>query len=201
MKGVIQTGLIAGDAGGDEVGFACLGLGHEVGIGKEGSRHADHIGAAVGQDLFRRLRVVDPVRGDDRDRDLTHQLFRDPSKRPARHACGDRRDARLVPADAGVDDRRPCLLDGLGQRHDLVPCRAVRHQIDHRQAIDEDELGPNRLAHAADHFDRQAHPVFERAAPAVGSLVGVGNEELVEEIALGPHDLDPIIPRLAGTGG
>ena len=29
----------------------------------------------------------------------------------------------------------------------------------------------------------------------------MGDEELVKEIALGPHDLDPVIPCLAGAGG
>ena len=65
---------------------------------------------------------------------------RDPRERGARHHRRDRRDARLVPADAGVDDRRARRLDRLGERDDLVPRAAAFDEVEHRQAIDDDEV-------------------------------------------------------------
>ena len=106
-----------------------------------------------------------------------------------------------MPADASVEQARTCRLDRLGQQHDLIPCRAIGHEVDQRNAIDHDEVRADRLADAAHHFDRQTHPVLIGTAPVVGALVGVTHEELVQEIALGAHHLDAVIARLARAGG
>ena len=58
--------------------------------------------------------------------------------------------------------------------------------------------GTDGLAGAPHDLDRQAHPVGVRAAPAVGAPVGVGDQELVDEVALGAHDLDAVVAGLAG---
>ena len=90
-------------------------------------------------------------------------------------------------------------MGGLGELHDLLPRGAVRDQVDHREAIDEDEVVADGGPDAFDDLDGEAHPVLVGAAPAVGALVGVGDEELVDEVAFRPHDLDPVIARLASA--
>jgi hypothetical protein len=77
--------------------------------------------------------------------------------------------------------------------HDLFPGAAAFHQIEHRQAEDDDEVRPDRFTHPADDLHRQAHAVFVAAAPAVGAVVGVGGEELVNEIAFRAHDFDAVV--------
>ena len=106
-----------------------------------------------------------------------------------------------MPADAGVDDGGAGLLYGLGQLHDFFPRAAVRNQVNHRQAVDDDEVAADGLTRAADDLDGQAHAVGVAAAPVVGALVGVGDEELIDEVALGTHDLDAVVAGLAGQLG
>ena len=106
-----------------------------------------------------------------------------------------------MPADTGVDQGRTGLLDGLRQLHDFVPDTAAFHQVQHRQAINDDEIRPDRFAHPAHDFHRQAHAVFVAAAPTVGAVVGVGGEKLVNEIAFGAHDFDAVVPGALGQTG
>ena len=200
-EGMVEAGLVAGDAGGDLVGAPCARLGHEIGIGEEGARHAHHVGRAVGKDRFGDLGRIDAVGGDERHPDLAHELARDPGKGAARDGGRDGGDARLVPADAGVDHRRAGGGDGAGEQDDLVMGGAVGDEVDHREAEDDDEVGAGGGAGAAHDLDGQAHAVVVSAAPAVGAAVGMGDEELVEQIALGAHDLDPVIAGFAGAGG
>ncbi len=137
--------------------------------------------------------VFDAVRGDDRDADLRPQAAGQVGKGGAGHAGGNGGDARLVPADAGVDEACARGLNGLGQLDDLIPGGAVRDKVDQRKSVDEDRVRPHGGADAGDGFHRKAHAVFVRATPAVGAAVGVGDKELVQEIPLGAHDLDPVI--------
>ena len=192
-EGVIQARLVATDAGVDFIGAACSGLVDEVRVGEERPRHRDHVGIAFGQNLLGDFRGVDAVGGDQRNAHRTAQLGRDFAERRTRHLGGDGRNPRFVPADTGVDDGRTGLLDGLGQRDDFFPGAAAFHQVEHRQAEDNDEVRPDRFTHPADDFHRQAHAVFVAAAPAVGAVVGVGGEELVNEITFGAHDFDAVV--------
>jgi hypothetical protein len=43
----------------------------------------------------------------------------------------------------------------------------------------------------------KAHAVLERTAPFIATLVGARGEELREEVALGPHELDAVVAGLA----
>ncbi|EEF93694.1 hypothetical protein CATMIT_01674, partial [Catenibacterium mitsuokai DSM 15897] len=74
----------------------------------------------------------------------------DAGERAARHRGGDGRHPRLVPADAGVDQGGAGGLDRAGLGDDLAPGRALVDQVDHRQAVDDDEVRPAGLADAAD---------------------------------------------------
>src|SRR5690606_38663518 len=55
--------------------------------------------------------------------------------------------------------------------------------------------------HPADDLDREAHPVLVGAAPAVGAVVGLPGDELVDQVALGAHDLDAVVAGLPGEAG
>ncbi len=129
------------------------------------------------------------------------ELARDPGERRARDHRRDRRDARLVPADARVDDRRARVLDGLRQFDDLLPVAAALDQVEHREPVDEDEVRADRRARPRHDLERQPHAVRPVAAPAVDAPVGARGEELVDEVALAAHHLDAVIAGLAGEHG
>lgn len=198
---VVQAGLVAADAGVDRFRALGLGLGHEVRVGEQGPREGHHVGAAVGEQLLGDLGGVDAVRGDERDGDLAHDLLGDEGVRAARHRRRDGRDAGLVPADAGVDDGGAGGLDLLGELHDLFEGGAAGHEVDHREPVDEDEVRADALADAADDLDGEADAVLVRAAPAVGAPVRRGDDELVDQVALGAHDLHTVVTRPPGEFG
>jgi hypothetical protein len=100
-----------------------------------------------------------------------------------------------VPADAGVDDRGAGRLDGLGELHDFVPGAAVLDQVEHRQAEDDDEVGADLLARAAHDLDGEADAVLE-GRPIRRAVVGLRRDELVDQVALGAHDLDAVVAGL-----
>src|ERR1700677_47087 len=197
-EGVVEAGLVAPDAGIDGLRASCPGLGDEVRVGEERTGHGDHVGAAFGEYLLGDLGGVDAVAGDQGHRYGAPERPGDPGVRAAGHGGGDGRDARLVPADAGVDDRGAGCLDRLGERDHLRQCAAVWYQVEHGEPVDEDELGTDVLAHAADYLDGEAHPVLGGASPAVGAMGGGGGCELVDEVALGAHDLDAVVAGRLG---
>ncbi len=195
-EGMVEAGLVAADAGIDGFAATSGGLVDEFRIGQERTRHRHHVGIALGQDLFSHFRGVDAVGGDQRNAHLTPQLGGYLGKGGARDLGGDRRDPRLVPADARVDQGRTGALDGLGQQHDLIPGAAALDEIEHGKPIDDDEIAPHRFAHPADDLDRKAHPVLVATTPAVRAVVGVRYQELIDEVAFRPHDLNAVVPRL-----
>ena len=60
-EGVVQTGLVTGNARRDFCGAPITGLVDEIRVGQKGPRHADHVGASVGQNLFAHFWCVDAV--------------------------------------------------------------------------------------------------------------------------------------------
>ena len=195
-KGVVQAGLVAGDADIDLLAPSLAGLVHELRIGQEGPRHADHIGVSVGQDLLPDLGRIDAVDRDERDVHLAHQAFGHPAEAPARHHRRDGRDPGLVPADAGIDERGSRRFDLLRQIDHFGPGTAALHQIEHAEAVDDDELRSHGRARLADDLQRQADAVLETAPVGIGALVGARRDELIEQIPLAAHDLDAVIARV-----
>ena len=192
-EGVIKTGLVAADTGVDLISAVLGCLQNQVGICEERPGHGHHIGITLGQNLFGHVRHVDPVGGDQWNAHLPFQARRHLGKGPAGNRRGNGGHPGLVPADAGVDNGRTRLLDFLGQVHNLFPGAAILNQIQHGQTVDQDEVLSHPFTNPTDDFDRQANPVFVAATPTVGAVVGVGNNELVDEIAFRTHDLNAII--------
>ena len=50
-------------------------------------------------------------------------------------------------------------------------------------------------------FLREPDPVGQRTAPLVSAVVGPPGQELVDQVALRPHDLHPVISGLPGEQG
>ena len=96
----------------------------------EGSSHRDKISVASGENLLGDAGRVDAIRCYERHIDLAPKLLRHPGKAAARHGRGDGRYTRLVPADAGVNDRRAGRLDRLREGDDLVPIRATVDEVE-----------------------------------------------------------------------
>ena len=64
----------------------------------------------------------------------------------------------------------------------------------------DEEVVADELARATDDLDGEAHPLLGGAAPVVGTVVGAAGEELVDQVALGAHDLHSVVARLPREG-
>jgi hypothetical protein len=133
---------------------------HKLGVGQEGARHAHHVGHAVGQHLLGHLGRVDAVGGHQRNAHLAFELLRHPGKGRARHLGGNGGNARLVPANAGVEDGDARFFQCLRQLHHFFLRRAAFDQVEHGQAEDDDEVGAHPGAGAAHDLQREADAVF-----------------------------------------
>ena len=113
---------------------------------------------------------------------------------------GDGRHARLVPADAGVDDasRRPPRSPAASATTSSQVLAAL-DQVEHREAVDDDEVAARPPRASARTISTAKRMRFSSAAaPVVVALVGARREELVDQVALGAHDLDAVVAGLAG---
>ena len=100
-----------------------------------------------------------------------------------------------MPANPGIDEGGTGGFNRLRQLDGLVKRPAAFHQIQHRQAEDDNKVSARTFAHGAYHFDGKAHTSRIIAAPFVVTLVSAGGEEFVNQIALGTHHLDAVIAR------
>jgi hypothetical protein len=194
---VVEAGLVAGDADVDAGAVACLRLVGERLVGKERAGEGHHVGVPAREDLLGDLRCVDAVRGDHRDFHRFLDRPRRPGEAAARHRLRDGRDARFVPADAGVEDVRAGGFHRARHFLHFLSGQAALDQFEHRDAIDDDEVLARCRAHRLHDFHGKAHAVLERPAPSILALVGARHEELREEIALRAHDLDAVVARFA----
>ncbi len=195
---VVEAGLVAGDAGVDLVGPPGGRLRDELRVGQERTRHRHQIGLAGSEDLLGQLGGVDPVGGTDRDRHLGLQPGGHRAPGAARHLGDDRGDPRLVPADAGVEHGGAGLLESVRQVGDLVPGLAPLDQVEQRDPVDDREAVAHGLPRPAYDLDGEAHPFGRGAAPGVGAVVGPRGQHLVDQVALGAHDLDGVVAGLLG---
>ena len=191
----IETRLVATDAGIDLPGAIALRFRHKFGVGEERAGHRYHIGIAAGENILRDLRIVDAVGGDQRDRHRAFQLAGDPAESSARYRRGDGRNARFVPANPGVDNCRPRRFNRFGQFGDFRQRAAVVDQIEHRQAVDDNEIVAGALAYRLNHLYGETHAPGIIAAPLVVALVGARGEKFVNQIALRAHHFDAVISR------
>ncbi len=197
----VEAGLVARDAGVDLVAAACARFQCELGVGQErtGERHG--VGVAVAHERLGHLRRVDPVGRHDRDRHRLLKALHRECERRARHHVADRRHARLVPADAGVEDVGAGGGDRARLRGGLVRVEPAVDEVERRDPVDDQEILPGARARPPDDLDGKAQPVLQRAAPAVGAVVRPQRRELGDEIAFRGHDLDAVVARLLRQRG
>ncbi len=192
-KRMIEAGLVAGDAGVDLLGVPGRRLVDEIRVSEKRPRHRNHVGITTADYVVGDLRVINAVGGYQRQGNMLLHPRRDPGESRPRYAGGNGRHARFVPADTGVQQGCAGCFQCLAKGHNLFPTAAFFNQVDHRQAEDNNELFPHCLPHGLHNFNRQSHPVGESTAPLIITLVGSGDQELVDEIAFRTHDLDTIV--------
>ena len=201
---LIQTGLVTADAGVDLIRTAALRFGEQLGIREERTRHRDHIGVAAGDHIVRHLRVVNAVRCYQRNGDFAFQLARYPAERRTRHRRGDGGDARFVPANPGVDNGGTGGFNCLRQLHGFVEGAAAFHQVEHRQAEDDNKIRTRTFTHRAHHLHGKTHAAGIVATPFVVALVGACGEKFVNQIAFRAHHLHAVVacfPCQRGAAG
>ena len=140
FENVVEAGLVTGDAGIDFVRAILSRFIHKFRIRQKRTRHADHIGAALGEYLLADLRTVDAVNSDKRNVDFAHQPLGNPGKTRTRHHGRYRRHARLMPADAGIDEGRPRFFNFLCELYDFFPSAAFIDQVEHGKTVDDDKI-------------------------------------------------------------
>ncbi|CNU20431.1 Uncharacterised protein [Salmonella enterica subsp. enterica serovar Bovismorbificans] len=70
------------------------------------------------------------------------------------------------------------------QLYRFVERAAIFHQIEHRQAIDNNKVVPYPLAYRAYYLNREAHTAGIVAAPFVIAMVSSPREKFINQIAL-----------------
>ena len=201
LEHMVQARLVAGDAGIDAIRASAACLVHPFGVGQQGTRHRHHVGCARGEDRLGDIGHVDPVGRDQWHAYMRLQLGGHARECRAWHRGRDGRYARLVPADAGIDDGGASGFDRLGLGDDVLPAVAAFDQVEHRQAIDQDEIRAAGLAHLAHDLHREAHPLGRIAAPGIGASVRARRGELVQQVALRTHHFDAVVAGVAGQAG
>ena len=201
VEDLVQAGLVAGDAGDDLVAAALGELVRQLGVGQQRPGHGDEIGLAVGEDLLGDGGGMDPVGGDHRH---VHQLAQGGGvldEGRARHRGDDRGHPGLVPADPGGEHIHPALDESLGQRCRLLPGLAAGDEVQQGDAVAEQRIGAERLAHGGGHRERHCPSAVGTAPPAVPAPVRGRGQELVEQISLRAHDLDAVVAGLDRVPG
>jgi hypothetical protein len=175
------------------------GLAHEVRVGQEGARHRHHVGHALGQHLLGHLGRVDAVGGHQRDAGTLPLSFCVTQANAARGTLvamvGMRASCQPMPVFRMVT---PACLERLRQLHHLVQRGAALDQVEHRQAEDQDEVRPTR-SRVRRTISSGKRMRFSKLPPqrrrAGWSARG---DELVDQVALGAHDLDAVVAGLTG---
>ena len=98
-----------------------------------------------------------------------------------------------MPANAGVQDRDACCLQRLGQLDHFRQRGAPLDQVQHGQTKDQDEIGADLGTGSAHDFQRKADAVLVTSAPGVVTVVGVGGDKFIDQVALRAHDLHAIV--------
>ncbi len=200
-EGVIQTGLITTDAGVDFVRPVFRRFQHQLCVGQKRPRHGHHIRLTGRQHLLGNIGHIDSVGRHQRYGHFPLHAGSHFGEGCARHRCGDRRHPGFMPADAGIDNGSAGLFDSFGELHDFIPGTAFFDQVQHRQPVDDDKLGPHPLPHTADDFDGQPDAVLVATAPAICALIGAFHNKLINEVAFRAHDLHAVVACPLGQHG
>ena len=180
----------------DGVLLAQLDLAHDVRISEVRPGHADHVDLALAYRVPSRCHVVD-LRG------MEHRQVRVFPHHAGEVEVWGRRHAvyrddlveRGVVHDVAADDvdevDQAFVGEDLQRGDSFRHLEPVRELLVDRHPHAHDEIGAHALADSAQHVEREAEPVGERATPVVGAVIRVGREELVEQVPV-RLDLDAV---------
>jgi hypothetical protein len=65
----------------------------------------------------------------------------------------------------------------------------------HPMPVDDDEVAADGGACSPNDLERKADPILERSAPFIVAMIRARRDELVDQVALRPHDLDAVVAR------
>ena len=198
---MVQTRLVAADAGVDVFWTMEPGLLDEMGVCQKRTGHADHVRTTFCKRLFARGRIVEAVGGDEGHTHLPHQLLGDKPEPPTGNHGGDGWNACFMPADARVDQIYACTFGDLGQPFHFLPAGPSCHQIEHAQPVHDEKVVPDGFSNARENLFRETAATLKVSAPPVGAVIGFRDKKLVDEVPFGPHDFNPVVPGLAGKHG
>ena len=191
--------VVGRDAAADVVGTALARLHRPVGVGEHLAGEQDRVGLVGGQDVLRDARVRDaPDEQDGLRRDLLDGLR--VAALPARLVGHRGVDEGVMDARRQVDvveiDRALEVGDDALDVLELEIAGPERGGVD---AVAEERVVSDRVAHALHRLDREAQAVLVGAAPAVAAVVVERREELPGQVAVRHVVLDAVQAGRHGT--
>src|SRR5581483_9142734 len=166
-------------------------------VGDLRPRHADQVGPALGKNLLRRYGVHDLLRVQDGQvydlldgrREIDEGLR---GEHHVRHGRG--QVERVLPAAA--DDADEVQQPGRGKAlRDLLHLLQAQTAFQILVAGDADAhdiVPPDDAPNLAEDFQAEAHPVFQRAAPRIGTQVEPWRPELIEQMVVRGGEFDAV---------
>mmetsp|Transcript_24219 Transcript_24219/g.51341 ORF Transcript_24219/g.51341 Transcript_24219/m.51341 type:complete len:240 (-) Transcript_24219:438-1157(-) len=106
-----------------------------------------------------------------------------------------------MPSYTSINNRHSRTLQRLRQRHNFLPRTSILYQIRHAQSKDDDKVLPARVSRLPDDVERQSHSILEAAPVLIGSMIGLTDQKLIDEISLAAHDFDTVVSCLLGQCG
>ena len=172
------------------------------GIGPQGTAQTYEVALAGGQDLLGVFRQGDGAGGDDGH---MHVLL-DGLGRPYIVAHIDGHGGYLVDHGVVIAARNMERVDAflfqrLGQLDGVLNREAVRLVIRAAQADGDGHVRADLLAHVAGDFQVDAHAVFQAAAVQIGAVVGMGGEEVGQQVAVRAMNFDDFKAGGFGAAG
>ncbi|MCY1506190.1 hypothetical protein D9M68_404290 [compost metagenome] len=156
----------------------------QIRVGDEGPAEADQVGPAVGQRLFRALLGVGAG--------IDQRAAIDDAQRLLERRRHHRRVFPVGLGDVDVGHADLVQQPGRGQvgRLGRVVHRAL--QGGERRQAHADAVFADHRGHRLGDFAEEAQAVGQRAAVPVGAVVGLGIDELVDQVAVGAMQFDPV---------
>ncbi len=197
-----QAAVIAADARPDVLGTPFFGLERPLRVGPERPAQPDEVALALHQDTFGQFGQVDGARRDHRDAHGLLGRLGAPHVVRKRHAHGaDFVDGGVVDAARHVDGGHAPGFEALAEFDGLVDTVAVRLVVGAGKAADHREVVAHLGLDLLDDLHEQADAVLERPAVLVGALVGVGRQEVGDQVAVTGVDLHQVEAGLLGAPG
>lgn len=180
-----DAALVAVDAGTDVVHAAFLGLVDQFGVCDVGTTHGDEVHGAAFQDFFCQTDVGDTADDAHGDVGIGLDLLGPFHVEGAVDAHGSGHVVGGLSQAAGdVDGVDASLFQHRQQDLPILYFDAAFHVFGGVDLCGDGEVRTHFLADTADDFQGEACAVFHAAAVGVGTMVGIGGQELVQDVAV-----------------